>query len=61
MKKTAYLAPATTVTTIQLQSMIANSFTSVSGLDGVEKGEGDFAGGDADGRRSGFSVWDDED
>jgi len=41
--------------------MIANSFTSVSGLDGVEKGEGDFAGGDADGRRGGFSVWDDED
>ena len=35
------------------------SITSVTGLSGVEKGEGDFPGGGADSRMDYF--WDDED
>ena len=62
MKKKAYMAPAITITTVEMQAPLAssNSVTSVSGIDGLTVGDGDFSGGAADSRRGG-SLWDDED
>ena len=46
MKK-IYLKPNTEVISVKTQQMMANSITSLSGLDGVDVG-GEFGGGDAD-------------
>ena len=49
MKKT-YIKPSVEVNRLALESMIANSVTGVSGINGLSMGEGDFAGGAADGK-----------
>lgn len=55
----AYIKPNIEITSVDLQPLLDNSITSVTGLDGVEKGEGDFGGGPVDSRGS-RSIWDDE-
>ena len=48
MKKT-YLSPIMEIRHLCIQTYLQNnSITSVSGLSGVEKGEGDFSGGSGD-------------
>ena len=47
MKKT-YMNPEMVVVPLMAQQMIAYSVTSVSGLDGVTIGDGDFTGGASD-------------
>ena len=63
MKKTAYMAPAITIITVELQALLAesNRLSSVSGIDDLSVDNGDFGGGEVDSRRSWGSVWDDED
>ncbi|MBQ8096270.1 MAG: hypothetical protein IJ243_04200 [Prevotella sp.] len=58
MKKTAYIAPATTVTEVELHLMVDASISSVGGNSGLEKGNGPTPDS-ADSR--GGSLWDDED
>ena len=41
--------------------MICNSINSVSGLNGVTMGEGEFTGGASDARRGRFSRWEEDD
>ncbi|MCR5817567.1 MAG: hypothetical protein K6F89_00505 [Prevotella sp.] len=53
-----YIKPNTKITLINIQPLLGNSVASVSGLDGVTKSSGDFAGGAADSR--GYSDWDDD-
>ena len=55
----AYIKPVTTETKIELQHLMQNSITTVTGVDGLGKGEGDFTGGAVDSRSG--NVWDDED
>lgn len=54
----AYIKPNTEMTLVEVQSLMQNSITTVTGLDGVEKSEDDFGGGAVDSRRN--NVWDDE-
>ncbi|MBQ3631590.1 MAG: hypothetical protein II949_10175 [Prevotella sp.] len=54
-----YIKPITTETRIEMQHLMQNSITSVTGLDGVETSSESFGGGSADSRRG--NVWDDED
>lgn len=54
----AYIKPNTEMTLVEVQSLMQNSIKTVTGLDGVDKGEGDFQGGVVDSRR--HNVWDDE-
>lgn len=56
MKK--YIQPELTVVAVNLQTLICNSVTEVTGLDGVEMSNEDFEGGAVDSRRK--DVWDDE-
>ena len=57
MKK--YIKPNTNILLVEVQSLMqSNSVTNVTGVDGVERGEGYFVGGSSD-SRGGF--WDDED
>ena len=61
MKKIQYIAPAIEVSTFVLEShLMDNSVVSVTGLDDVTKGEGDFAGGSADVKRQDYNVWNDD-
>jgi len=55
MKK--YVKPNIEVVNIKMQSLLQNSLGSVTGLDGVERGEGDFGGGSSDSRGS---YWEDD-
>jgi len=58
MKKTAYLAPATNIEMIQIQSLL-NSVSNVGGDSGVQKaGDDEEVPGTAESRRN--NVWDDE-
>ena len=58
MKK--YIKPSMEVVNIKIQTLLQdNSVNSVNGLTGVERGNGDFDGGNADSRGGGY--WDDED
>ena len=59
MIKKAYLQPAVTVVKIQLTTIIAASIGSVSGADGLGKGD-DWESGTGNARKGG-SLWDDED
>ena len=61
MKKT-YINPEMIVVPLMAKHMIANSLQSLSGLDGVSMGDGDFAGGAADvkGLEFNTNIWDDE-
>ena len=61
MKKT-YMNPTIKVVKIQPAQLICNSIKGVTGLDGVQRGSGDFVGGAADARGAGFSDddWDEE-
>ena len=54
-----YMKPAIMVEDIQLESLLTESLNDVTGADGLSKGDGEFAGGNADSRRRG--SWDDED
>lgn len=54
----AYIKPNTEMTLVEVQSLMQNSIKTVTGLDNVEKGEGDFQGSVVDSRR--HNVWDDE-
>lgn len=54
----AYIKPNTELAVVEFQSLMQNSITTVTGLNDVEKGEGDFQGGVVDSRR--HNVWDDE-
>ncbi|MBR1683355.1 MAG: hypothetical protein IJ700_08420 [Bacteroidaceae bacterium] len=59
MEKKAYIEPVLQVTPITLEShLMQNSVGSVTGLDGVEKGEGDFGGGASDTKSSDWNIWD---
>ena len=62
MKKTVYIAPAIEVTMVELSTLIANSpLSTVSGLDGVTKGQGEFQGGASDVKSNDtYNVWDDD-
>jgi hypothetical protein len=55
MKK--YVKPNIEVVNIKMQSLLQNSVKSVEGLNGVERGEGDFGGGARDSRGS---YWEDD-
>ncbi|MBP3789552.1 MAG: hypothetical protein J6I52_08020 [Prevotella sp.] len=58
MKK--YIKPSMEVVNIKIQTLLQdNSVNSVNGLMDVERGNGDFVGGDTDSRGGGY--WDDED
>ena len=54
-----YIKPITTETKSEMQHLMQNSITSVTGLDGVETSSESFAGGSVDSRRG--NAWDDED
>ena len=63
MKKNQYIAPAIEVSTIVIEShlMQASPLTSVSGLEGVTKGQGEFQGGVVDVKSNdNYNVWDDD-
>ena len=52
MKKT-YIKPSVEVVCLELENMIANSVTGVSGLDGLSVSNEDFGGGAADAKGRG--------
>lgn len=56
MKK--YIKPMIKKADIEAESLLANSVSSVSGLQGVTVSEEEFAGGTADSRSN--SQWDDD-
>lgn len=56
MKK--YIEPKLVIVKLRTQRLLQNSIRSVSGLDGVGKGDGDFGGGKSDSRSNSF--WDDD-
>ena len=60
MKK-IYIIPELNITKLTVENMVAASpLSSVSGLDGVSKGQGDFTGGAADVKSNDvYNVWDD--
>ncbi len=57
MKKTSYIVPVTNVIKVNTETLCAVS--GVGGTAGLTMGDGD-APTTADGRRGGYSVWDDE-
>ena len=48
--KRYYIRPEVEALHVDVEPLLTNSVTSIDGLDGVEPGEGDFPGGDADSR-----------
>jgi len=60
MKKT-YIEPTLLIHKVEACQMICNSINSVSGLNGVTMGEGEFTGGASDARRGRFSRWEEDD
>ena len=60
MKKT-YKNPTLNVVNIKPCHLLNNSVKGIVGLDGVTKGDGDFAGGVSDGRAGRFvDDWDED-
>ena len=59
MKKT-YKNPTLNVVNIKPCQLLNNSVNEVTGLTGVKRGSGDFAGGVSDGRKGSFSGWSEE-
>jgi hypothetical protein len=59
MKKT-YINPSMMVVPFVATQVIAYSVDSVTGLDGVTKGEGDFEGGVVDVKTYNINIWDEE-
>ncbi len=59
MKKKQYIAPCLKATEVTLAQMTCASITAVGGDAGITLGDGDTPDS-ADGRRGGFSVWDDD-
>ena len=63
MKKNQYIAPAIEVSAIVIEGhlMQASPLSSVSGLEGVTKGQNEFQGGVVDVKSNdSYNVWDDD-